>query len=383
MRIRELDGLRALAIMAVIYTHYVPWFPALGSRLGWLGVDLFFVLSGFLITSILLELRNEPGYFRTFYLRRALRIFPPYFLVLFFFIAASIAVHHPGTVAEWSQYIFYYSSLLPRSLASQIFVDAHLVEPISIGICVLWSLSVEEVYYTLWAPLIRFTNRRVFLLILGGMIVGAAGARWVLCPPNILWNFSFYTRMDGLALGSLLAITVEHSNRHTEWWQKRSMLLNVVTCSLLAGSAVLWASYYNAQQKPLAISVGLSMVDISFALVVFAAIRYAGQPVWWARLLRTRLLKLISDTSYSLYLIHYFVFDCIQHAAPYVVPSLQAGKRTSAVLQCVSSFLISLAISMAMRHWIEQPILRLKDRFAPVRTSSKSRATKNVPVLSA
>jgi peptidoglycan/LPS O-acetylase OafA/YrhL len=365
MRIRELDGLRAFAILAVVYMHYIPWFPACGSHLGWLGVDLFFVLSGFLITSILLVLRNEPDYFRTFYLRRALRIFPPYFLVLFFFIAGSIAVHHPGTLAEWSQYIFYYSSLLPRSLVSRISADAHLVEPFSIGICVLWSLSVEEVYYTLWAPLVRYTNQRIFLLILMGMIVGAAAARWVLCPFDILWNFCFYTRMDGLALGSLLAITVEHYNRHKEWWQKKSRLLDTATCTLLTGSAVLWACYYNAQQKPLAISLGLSMVDISFALVVFAAIRYAGQPVWWARLLRTRPLKLISDVSYSLYLIHYFVFDCVQHFAPL----LHVGKRPSAVLQCASSFLISLAISVAMQHWIEQPFLRLKDSFAPVRTS--------------
>src|SRR5580692_8072510 len=114
MRIKELDGLRGIAVLAVIDTHYLVWLPASGAPYGWLGVDLFFVLSGFLITSILLGLRNEKHYFTVFYSRRALRIFPPYFLALAVFISVSFSLGAPGTWSLWSRFIFYYSSLYVR-----------------------------------------------------------------------------------------------------------------------------------------------------------------------------------------------------------------------------------------------------------------------------
>src|ERR1700727_1389422 len=90
MRIKELDGLRAIAVLAVMGGHYLSWLPALGTRNGWLGVDLFFVLSGFLITSILLQTRRREHYFKTFYARRALRILPPYLLAIAVYLAVSL-----------------------------------------------------------------------------------------------------------------------------------------------------------------------------------------------------------------------------------------------------------------------------------------------------
>ena len=87
MRIRELDGLRGIAVLAVIPQHYFTWIPISFFRYGWLGVDLFFILSGFLISSILLELRTSEHYFSVFYARRALRIFPPYYLALAIYLS--------------------------------------------------------------------------------------------------------------------------------------------------------------------------------------------------------------------------------------------------------------------------------------------------------
>jgi peptidoglycan/LPS O-acetylase OafA/YrhL len=111
MRIKELDGLRGIAVLAVLSEHYLSWLPAAGSQYGWLGVDLFFILSGFLITSILLELRDKEHYFKVFYARRALRIFPPYFLGVFVYLCIAFASGMRGTWGLWLQYIFYYTSL--------------------------------------------------------------------------------------------------------------------------------------------------------------------------------------------------------------------------------------------------------------------------------
>jgi peptidoglycan/LPS O-acetylase OafA/YrhL len=101
VRIKELDGLRGIAVLAVIDYHYLAWLHGVGSPHGWMGVDLFFVLSGFLISSILLELRESEHYFRIFYSRRALRIFPPYLLGILVYLALSFALHSPGSPKLW------------------------------------------------------------------------------------------------------------------------------------------------------------------------------------------------------------------------------------------------------------------------------------------
>src|SRR5487761_2646269 len=111
MRIRELDGLRGIAVLAVVGEHYFNWVPFTLFRYGWLGVDLFFILSGFLITSILLELRSSEHYFSVFYARRALRIFPPYYIALGIYLIASIAMGLNIPWRIWPRYFFYYCGL--------------------------------------------------------------------------------------------------------------------------------------------------------------------------------------------------------------------------------------------------------------------------------
>ena len=177
MRIKELDGLRGLAVLAVIDCHYLAWLPSAGSAYGWLGVDLFFVLSGFLITSILLELRSQQQYFTTFYARRALRILPPYLLGLLVYIVVSIALREPGSLKLWSSYIFYYVSFF--RFRPQLLSNSDRVPVIvATGLSVLWSLSVEEIYYTLWAPVIRYTREKGLIAIVVAMVLIAPLLRW-------------------------------------------------------------------------------------------------------------------------------------------------------------------------------------------------------------
>src|SRR5208282_2208676 len=149
MRIRELDGLRGIAILVVVAYHYMSWLPATGAQLGWLGVDLFFVLSGFLITTILVNLRGSEHYFSVFYARRALRIFPLYYLAVGIYLASCLVSGMAGSPRLWAGYIFYYSSLL--SGQNKNVMATSLALGVSSGLAVLWSLSVEEIYYTIWA----------------------------------------------------------------------------------------------------------------------------------------------------------------------------------------------------------------------------------------
>jgi len=217
MRIRELDGLRGIAVLAVIDCHYMGWLPVTRAEYGWLGVDLFFVLSGFLITSILLGLREKQHYFSVFYSRRALRIFPPYFLGLAVYLVIAFAMKTPGSWKMWLSYILYYAGLTgiqPNELTGAMKVPM----VVGFGLTVLWSLSVEEIYYTLWAPIVRFTQEKVFASLLAAMLIAAPLLRWRLYTPADHEIYTFYCRMDGLAFGSAVALLVHHRRLAARAW---------------------------------------------------------------------------------------------------------------------------------------------------------------------
>ncbi len=198
--IPELQGLRGLAVLAVVVYHCHPrlegtWVHS-ASLWGWAGVNLFFVLSGFLITSILLESRNKEKYFRNFYGRRALRIWPVYLLVLVvvylnapWFIGPTIT--QAIKAAPWLAYLFFVQNLF------------HLALPPAIG--PTWSLAIEEQYYFLWAPLVRFLRRP---WLLAAVLCSALVVSPLLRHANLHWMTLTNTliHLDGIALGSLLAL---------------------------------------------------------------------------------------------------------------------------------------------------------------------------------
>jgi peptidoglycan/LPS O-acetylase OafA/YrhL len=198
--IPELQGLRGIAVLAVVLYHCHPRFEGTwfynASLWGWAGVNLFFVLSGFLITSILLESRRKPHYFRNFYARRALRIWPVYVLVLLvcylnapWFIGLPVLAAFK--TAPWWIYILFLQNLF------------HIALPPAIG--PTWSLAIEEQYYFLWAAVVRLLRAPWLLAcILFSFLVAAPLFRmshfaWI-TPTHTL------THIDGIAMGSLLAL---------------------------------------------------------------------------------------------------------------------------------------------------------------------------------
>jgi peptidoglycan/LPS O-acetylase OafA/YrhL len=228
--IPELQGLRGLAVLAVVIYHCHPRLEGTwvhyASLWGWAGVNLFFVLSGFLITSILLEARDKPHYFRNFYGRRALRIWPVYVLVLVivylnapWFIGPTVT--QAIKTAPWMAYIFFVQNLF------------HIALPPAIG--QTWSLAIEEQYYFVWAPIVRFFRRPWMLaavLLLAFIASPLLDHHPWLTPTHTLIH------LDGIALGSLLALglhTLTLSRRAWFWIGLISAVLGIAFTATIAG----------------------------------------------------------------------------------------------------------------------------------------------------
>ncbi len=215
-RIPELDGLRGLAILLVLFYHYFAssnllpdYLSALG-RLSWSGVDLFFVLSGFLLGGILLEAKTSPNYFKTFYVRRAYRILPAYFLTLivFWVIGVSIKVTDANVAFHWlfsGAFPWYFYLTLTQNFAMTLRGD---LGPAWMG--ATWSLAIEEQFYLTLPLIIRYVSRRRLPYVLGAIIVAAPLMRALLRLYYPNWVVATYVlmpcRSDALMLGVAAAL---------------------------------------------------------------------------------------------------------------------------------------------------------------------------------
>ena len=252
---------------------------------GWAGVNLFFVLSGFLITSILLESREKPRYFRNFYARRALRIWPVYFLLLIVtYLNAPWFVG--GTVLEavrsapWLIYLLFLQNLF------------HLTLPPAIG--PTWSLAIEEQYYFLWAPVVRFLRRPWMLAV---PLCLALVCSPLLRRAHLPWATPTHTllHLDGIAMGSMLALGLYRVRVPRRTWLLigvAGFVLGIVAAGTIAG--------------------GTAFLDTALATgfggAVLASIASTGTRNPIGAVLRRGPLAFYGRISYGLYMIHIMVF---------------------------------------------------------------------------
>lgn len=361
MRIRELDGLRGIAVLAVIDRHYFDWYPRTGSAYGWLGVDLFFVLSGFLITSILLGLREKEHYFKIFYARRALRIFPPYFLGLLVYIGVSIGMGKPGTWGLWLQYVFYYTSLFVGEPSQLRAIPPVLPLVVAGGLMVFWSLSVEEIYYTIWAPVVRFTNQTAFTAILVGMIIVAPLLRGYFHTSSFPEVYTFYCRMDGLAYGSVVALLIAQRNLAPERWLGVDKAIDWLALVLLPLTAFFWLIEGANAANILVSIIGISAADLSFAVAVHCLVRRSGGNQFWVRCFRIKWLCSIGMVSYSLYLFHYPLLLLSRD----FVGQFHLSRHADVICDVLLGLLLSFALAYGLWYGMESRILRWKDKKVP------------------
>jgi peptidoglycan/LPS O-acetylase OafA/YrhL len=336
----ELDGLRGLAILWVVLYHCHPRLEGTwiyyASLWGWAGVVLFFALSGFLITSILLTTRDKPRYFHNFHARRALRIWPVYILVLVvvylnapWFIGPS--VWDAIKTAPWLAYIFFVQNLFHFALPPAL-------QP-------TWALAIEEQYYFVWAPAVRWLRRPWMLVAaLGCMLVTSpllrSGHHAWLTPTHTLIH------LDGIALGSLIALGM-----HTLALSRRTWLW----MGLVGMAAGFWAAA--------TIAGGTAYLDsalaVGFAGMVLALIASTGSRNPINAALRSRPLAFYGRISYGLYMTHISIFiffgwfDLRQDQ--YGI----AGNLTVVAFRLV----VSTAAAAVLWYGFESQILKLKKHF--------------------
>ena len=220
-RLLELDGIRGIAISAVFLFHSAPFIRDHNEThvgnfvlnnifdLGWAGVDLFFLLSGFLITSILLDTKNARGYFQNFYARRVLRIFPLYYLLLasvaVVFLAVPVLRDRYADVYASQGWYWVYLQNWPMAIHSGADFQAAFLGH-------FWSLAIEEQFYIFWPFLVWLFARRSLLAVCGGLVGLSLAIRLAVASMDTSYSaqqflyFCTVTRLDCLAIGAIAAI---------------------------------------------------------------------------------------------------------------------------------------------------------------------------------
>jgi peptidoglycan/LPS O-acetylase OafA/YrhL len=345
-KIPQLDAIRGIAILVVVVhnLHGLDFPPlSLVTNYGWMGVDLFFVLSGFLITGILLDTKPSEHYFRNFYARRGLRIWPLYYaLLLFMFVIVPLL--RPQDAAEifqrstpWWSYPFFLQNFLVTA-------PALAAGPLGVS----WSLAVEELFYLVWPFFVRYLPVERLQIIAWAVLLGSPWLRLDFLARHWIVYSNPFCRLDGLMAGALLAILMRKSGFAPGRLLKPAWIVFLIAVPL----AIATAAY------------GVMWLTFSMAAVASAAFVYLGlfeANAWFRTLVTNRFLIFTGSISYALYLLHKIPDDAFKR--------LQ-WKEAHPFLAFWTIVLISYLLAITSRDLLERPFLNLKRLFE---AESKSR----------
>lgn len=366
--IPELDGIRGLAILLVFLTHFVALelpVHAAGvdgavrwvARFGWTGVDLFFVLSGFLITGILLDTKGQPRYWRNYAARRCLRIFPLYYGALVLVMLVLPAVTHWGDPAfrtlrdnqiwYWT-YTVNFLQVIKGTAASPL-NTSHF-----------WSLCIEEQFYLFWPLVVLLASRRTIRWIAAGAIAFGFVFRWWLVrsvgEPSAAYVLT-PGRLDGLMIGAVLAI----EQREAGLERLRPLAARVAAG---AGAVVLGLAIWRGMEytDPVMAIVGFPAIALAFGGFLVLGLTSPG-PL--SRFLSLGPLRSWGKYSYGLYLIHYPLLGALDDKlGPRVAHLVWRGSHLPGVLVlCAVGVPLAYGLAWCSYHFYEKRFLALKRYF--------------------
>jgi peptidoglycan/LPS O-acetylase OafA/YrhL len=405
-KLQSLDGLRAIAIILVFFNHLKGFFPVVNAPTfyfqwyvgqGWIGVDLFFVLSGFLITGILLDIRNAENYFSGFYARRVLRIFPLYYTVLIGVIVASqiltkIHVQQAPIIASlvplpedrWV-YFCYLTNWIGLWKAQW---DAQFGSILAH----FWSLAVEEQFYFVWPAIVWVVRPRAIPWI-AGIVAGLSAVirlGWVahcgiqmVMPQSAEIQLATICRLDGLFIGALCACLFRNPELMPRIRKWLPWIASLGLCSFfLAFSALLFFPVRAAQliygpapailhslddaTRLFALCGGFTLLALGFGALVLLAACTESESSWMQKLLKSRFLAPIGAYSYGIYVFHVPILGL---ASTFLLPRIvvrSAGE--AAITECAYIVVLAAAsfiISAISYEFFEKRILSFKRYFVP------------------
>ncbi len=356
--IPEYDGVRGVAISMVIIWHcinnliadkhnLVSKFILLVTGNFWSGVDLFFVLSGFLLGSILLKQRGSKNYFKTFYLRRICRIFPLYYcylIIYYLLLHSGVQYTMPwvfsNTLPFWS-----YASFTQNILMAKYFtLGSHAMEP-------TWSLAVEEQFYLLLPLVIFFLRGKKLLLLV--VIASAAALYFRLTAANWIASFaSLHTRADALLLGVLAAylstnqLAKQFAENHLG---KLYMLCYAMLGLFFAGSfRMITINYY----------LNFSLLSIFYSLVI--VLISIDKKSWLVNFLQNKALGHIGRISFGIYIYHYFILGVVHYLLLHEAPQISTITN---LLVTLLALLVLYLFSFLSYHLFEKKIIAFGHRY--------------------
>lgn len=352
-----LDGLRGVAILLVVLYHNFGFIEQ--SYFGWLGVDLFFVLSGFLITDILIRQVGSNNFLRNFFARRMLRIFPLYYLVLIIFLVVfplfgwfanelGYFVDNQWWLWTYTQN-WLYSFYLPENRPNQLLTH-------------LWSLAVEEQFYLVWPfviLLVKKPGRLFFIMSLALVAVMAARCLiWIYHVEDLNYTTLYtFTRVDGICIGSLVAL----AHKIRPGFLSRNLGLVVLGLAILNFIFYFLNNYFGG--FPYLAFMGYTTFACMFGLLVYEIV--LGHDPVISRLFNIKPLRFVGRISYGFYIFHWPVYlltrDSIQ---PLLESNLGITGKSAAFATSLTCTAIAFVISIISFYFYEQRFLRLKKYFA-------------------
>jgi len=347
-----LDGLRGVAILLVVVYHNFGFINVF--FFGWLGVDLFFVLSGFLITDILLKTVGTPGYLKNFYVRRILRIFPLYYLCLLLFLIIIPRLSVDFDINYYQENQFWLWTYLQNWLC--IFKPPQSTNTLNH----LWSLAVEEQFYLLWPLVILLLRKpKLLLLFISLLLIGVLGLRlwiWTHHVANLAYfNLYTFTRIDGICIGCMIAMLLRIN---------ANFLKRYTTAIVLFFAALNFAFFFiNRSYQfsfPYLALVGYTTFAMIFGLLVNETV--SGENKLVNTLFNIPILKFFGRISYGFYILHWPLYLLLAPVISIPFSKFAEGPKLAFLVSIAATF-IAIVVSWISFRYFESYFLKLKNRF--------------------